>query len=220
VFYEESYRLYQAKQYMEVLNRCRMAETKYAGNQLMGKFALLKALAIGQLKDVSAFRSALESVVKTYPTEGVKTKAQELITGLDKAQGILPRDSASVKKSIYTYKADTTHFMLILVEDRGVDLNLLKTALSNFNETLFSLKSLKINSRLLGTNYQLVTVESFENKKAGSDYLLTLDDDDTVFEGMDMNLIDVLIISEGNYQALMRDEGVTDYLEFYKQVYQ
>ena len=47
-----------------------------------------------------------------------------------------------------------------------------------------------------------------------------IDDDDTVFLNMDMNITDAFIISAGNYNALMKDGKVADYLDFYKRVYQ
>ena len=47
-----------------------------------------------------------------------------------------------------------------------------------------------------------------------------IDDDDTLFLNMDMDITDAFIISAGNFNALMKDGKVTDYLDFYNRVYQ
>lgn len=219
-YYAETYRLYQAGQVSEALARCRTAETRYDGNPLMPKFALLKALVLGKMKDVNAFRSALQDVVKNYPADGVKEKAQELLDGLDKAQGIAPKDTAAVAAPLYTYKADTLHYYVVLFEDRSKNLNDFKITLSNFNNEFFSTKQLQISSKFLGAHYQAVVVQSFGNKKYADDYMKAIDDDDVVFAQEDMQLIDTFTISAGNYVKLMKEQKVQEYLDFFKRVYQ
>jgi len=217
-FYEETYLLYQAKQYVDVVSRCRTSETRYQGNALSPKFALLKALAIGHTSDIDAFKTSLQSVIKNFPSDSVKTKASELLNSLNKIQGIAPKDS--VIAPLYSYKADTLHYYVVIVENVAFDLNDFKTHLSDFNTEYFSLNNLQINNRILGTNYQVITVQSFPNRLGALDYTRLIDDDDTVFLNMDMNITDAFIISAGNYNALMKDGKVSDYLDFFKRVYQ
>ena len=220
IFYAESYRLYQAKQFTEVLSRCRTAETKYAGNALMPKFALLRAMCIGQAKDVAGFRIALLDIVKSYPEDGAKTKAQELLDGLDKAQGIAPKDTAAPKAELYKYRPDTTHYYVVAFEDLKMNLNDFKSTLSDFNTEFFSTKSLQISSKIAGTNYQIVVVQQFENKKAAQDYTKIIDDDDVVFANMDLDIIDSFVISVDNYGNMLREGKVEEYIQFFKKVYQ
>jgi outer membrane protein assembly factor BamD (BamD/ComL family) len=201
-FYEETYLLYQAKQYTDVISRCRTSETRYQGNALSPKFALLKALAIGQTRDIDAFKTSLQSVVKNFPTDSVKVKATELLNSLNKVQGITPKD------------------YVVIVESISFDLADFKTHLSDFNTMYFSLNNLQINNRLLGANYQVVVIQSFPNRLGAFDYMRLIDDDDTVFLNMDMNITDAFIISVENYNTLMKNGKVSEYLDFYKRVYQ
>jgi tetratricopeptide (TPR) repeat protein len=217
-FYEETYLLYQAKQYTDVISRCRTSETRYQGNALSPKFALLKALAIGQTRDIDAFKTSLQSVVKNFPTDSVKVKATELLNSLNKVQGITPKDS--VVAPMFSYKADTLHYYVVIVESISFDLADFKTHLSDFNTMYFSLNNLQINNRLLGANYQVVVIQSFPNRLGAFDYMRLIDDDDTVFLNMDMNITDAFIISVENYNTLMKNGKVSEYLDFYKRVYQ
>ena len=137
---------------------------------------------------------------------------------LNKIQGIAPKDS--VVAPLYNYKADTLHYYVVIVENVTFNLNEFKTQLSDFNTQYFSLNNLQINNRILGTNYQVVAVQSFPNRLGAFDYMRLIDDDDTLFLNMDMDITDAFIISAGNFNALMKDGKVTDYLDFYNRVYQ
>ena len=219
-FYEETYRMYRANQFDEALARCKTAETRYDGNALAPKFGLLKALIIGKMKDIDAFRMSLQAVVANFPMDTVRVKAEQLLKSLDRVQGIVPADSVAKEvKPSFTYKADTLHFYVILVESKTLNLNDLKTKLSDFNTEYFSLKNLQISTRFLGTNYQVISIMPFENKKVGMDYITFLDDDDLIFLDIDQQLLETFIISASNYNLLMKEANVDEYLNFYKQVY-
>jgi tetratricopeptide (TPR) repeat protein len=217
-FYEETYRQYQARQYQQVVERCRTAEIRFVGNSLLPKFSLLKALATGQLKDISAFRAALQEVVKGYPGDTVEIRAKQMIETLDRAQGIGIRDS--VKKATFVYKPDTTHFLVIAIEDRALNLNDLKIKLSNFNEANFSTKGLQQTNQVVGTNFQILTVRQFQNKKEALDYLAMLDNDDEIFQDLNMDITDVFLISPSNLQLLIKEANIKEYVQFYRSVYE
>jgi hypothetical protein len=63
-------------------------------------------------------------------------------------------------------------------------------------------------------------VEVFENKKEGMGYLSLLLDDDYVMKDMDMQLIEMFIITPDNYRVLMKDANVDEYVEFFRKVYE
>ena len=219
-YYEETYRLYKAREYKTVVDRCRNAEIRFTGNPLLAKFSLLKALAVGQMKDVASFRGALQEVVKAYPGDTVEIRAKDMLKSLDQAQGIAPRDSAEIRKPQFIYKPDTLQYFVVVIEDRAMNLNDFKVKLSDFNNQYFSLKNLQMASRILGTNYQVITLQQFSNKKEGMDFMMAIDSDDELFADMNMDITDVFIISAGNYQLLMKEGNVSEYVDFYKKVYE
>jgi len=218
-FYAETYRLYKARQFDQALANCKIAETKYERNELSARFALLKALIIGNMRDVTAFRESLQNVIATYSTDTVKVKAEQLLKSLDRVQGIGPKETGPAKPT-FIYKADTVHYYVVLVENKTLNLNDLKIKLSNFNTKFFSLKGLDISSRILGTNYQVIAIQQFENRKEGMDYVSLINDDDEVFIDMDMQIIETFIITAANYTMLMKEANVSEYVDFYKRVYE
>ena len=82
------------------------------------------------------------------------------------------------------------------------------------------MKSLKTETRLLGTNYQVVKTEKFNNKAEGIEYLNMLLDDDYVFKDMDPDLLEIFIITPENYNVLVKENKVDEYVEFYRKVYE
>jgi len=211
--------LYKARQFDQALANCKIAETKYERNELSARFALLKALIIGNMRDVTAFRESLQNVIATYSTDTVKVKAEQLLKSLDRVQGIGPKEIGPAKPT-FIYKADTVHYYVVLVENKTLNLNDLKIKLSNFNTKFFSLKGLDISSRILGTNYQVIAIQQFENRKEGMDYVSLINDDDEVFLDMDMQIIETFIITAANYTMLMKEANVSEYVDFYKRVYE
>jgi hypothetical protein len=63
-------------------------------------------------------------------------------------------------------------------------------------------------------------IELFENKKEGMGYLGLLLDDDYVMKDMDMQLVEMFIITPDNYRTLMKEANVDAYVEFFRKVYE
>lgn len=77
--YAEAYYLYQDELYDEVVERTTKATAQYQGMEIVAKFELLKAYAIGKKDGQEAFNSALEFVAMSYPNSEEGKKAIEMI---------------------------------------------------------------------------------------------------------------------------------------------
>jgi hypothetical protein len=72
----------------------------------------------------------------------------------------------------------------------------------------------------LGTNYQAIAIQEFENKKECMDYFKVMIDDDYVFNDTDQQLLETFAISVSNYNILMKEANVKEYIDFFKRVYE
>ncbi|MFT4681893.1 MAG: tetratricopeptide (TPR) repeat protein [Flavobacteriales bacterium] len=77
--YNRAYDNYQEGEYELTLAGCDTALLAFEKDELVPKFALLKAMAIGKTDRLIAYRRALEGVVEKYPTTPEKDKAEELL---------------------------------------------------------------------------------------------------------------------------------------------
>jgi tetratricopeptide (TPR) repeat protein len=222
-FYSESFRMYQAGLYQQVIDRCRTAPMKFVDSELLPKFAYLKALALGKQKDVDAFRAALQDVVSLFPGDTLRVQAKALLEVLDRAQGIVPEktDTAVVEvEQIFTYVSDTTHYFGIWIKDKKLNTNNLKIALSDFNNSYYSLLKLQVGTNFVDPVNQLIVIREFPNAKKATEYLNTLSGTADVTDYIKFDKMDLLLISARNFNKIMKEKNIEEYFKYYKKVYQ
>ncbi len=76
--YERVYRRYLAQEYQSVIDSSSVYSSKFTGEDIVPKFELLKATAIGRLEGFEAYKKALNEVALNYPLSEEGKKAQEL----------------------------------------------------------------------------------------------------------------------------------------------
>jgi outer membrane protein assembly factor BamD (BamD/ComL family) len=222
-FYSESFRMYQAGLYQQVIERCRTAPLKFVDSELLPKFAYLKALALGKQKDVAAFRTALQDVVSLFPGDTLRVQAKALLEVLDRAQGIVPenKDTAVVEaEQIFTYVSDTTHYFGIWIKDKKLNTNNLKIALSDFNNSYYSLLKLQVGTNFVDPVNQLIVIREFPNANKATEYLNTLSGTADVTDFIKYDKMDLLLISARNFNKIMKEKNTEEYFKYYKKVYQ
>ncbi|CAM1369826.1 Protein involved in gliding motility SprE [Tenacibaculum sediminilitoris] len=82
--YKEIYYLYKANKFEDAVNEIDNFSLTLKNSNLIPKFALLKALAIGKYQDKETYKKALEFVAVSYATTEEGKKAKEIIEQLDK----------------------------------------------------------------------------------------------------------------------------------------
>ncbi|WP_349238949.1 tetratricopeptide repeat protein [Flavobacterium yafengii] len=78
--YTKWYKLYQQEQFVTVLENSDALINQFSGDEIVSKFELLKANAIGKLKGVTAYKNALQVVADNYPNSEEGKNAQEILT--------------------------------------------------------------------------------------------------------------------------------------------
>ena len=82
--YKEIYYLYKDNKFEEVINKVNEFLPTITNSELLSKFELLKAFAIGKFKDKEAYKTALEFVAVSYGNTEEGKKAKEIVTQLSK----------------------------------------------------------------------------------------------------------------------------------------
>ena len=80
------YYQYKAKEFDEVIEKCKEAVKKYEGYELLPKFELLKAYALNERDGVTAFKTALEAITLNFPNTEEGNKASELLKTINAKQ--------------------------------------------------------------------------------------------------------------------------------------
>ncbi|MGB5820140.1 MAG: hypothetical protein WBG90_11710 [Saonia sp.] len=77
--YSQLYKRYQNQEYLSVITGAEEHINKYTGDEIVPKFEMLKANAIGRLQGFDAFKEALNFVALNYPNNPEGKKAQQMV---------------------------------------------------------------------------------------------------------------------------------------------
>ena len=77
--YNKWYKLFEKEQFALVLENIDPLITQFSGDEIVSKFELLKANAIGKLKGVTAYKNALQVVADNYPNSEEGKNAQMIL---------------------------------------------------------------------------------------------------------------------------------------------
>jgi len=231
-FYDSTYNLYLAKNYDAVLKNYSYADSVYNTSKLMPKFLYLKTLVTGRTKEKDEFKKELELLTEKYPDSEVAPEAENILAYLNRDEPEKEPEKVdvfnnegtetakdTVAKEIYTYNKRSTHFYMIIVENKKTDINQIKFGISNFNIDYFSTLEFNVSSALLNNDFQFVTVKSFKNKNQAMNYYESISEFGDFFKNLDKGSYRHFIISSENFVKFYKDKNIANYYKFFKENY-
>ena len=78
--YNKWYKAFQQEQFVSVLENVDALINQFSGEEIVSKFELLKANAIGKLKGLTGYKNALQAVADNYPNSEEGKNAQVILT--------------------------------------------------------------------------------------------------------------------------------------------
>lgn len=224
-FYAETFDLYKAEHYADVVTRCDQALLKYADKETRPKFAFLRALAIGRTQNINAFEGALHEVVDNYPMDPVKNQAQYLLDYIATQKSSNPGvigDNSKVNTgalAMFTMAPDSAHNYVLAVTNKKVKLNDIKIAVSNFDGEFFSLLDLKIETRFLNDTIQMITVKGFKSQEAATTYFNAIRTDKNALALLRPEDYVHYIITNENLAIVQQQKTFANYDVYFKEKY-
>ncbi|MEP7264134.1 MAG: tetratricopeptide repeat protein [Bacteroidota bacterium] len=232
VYYENTYRAFQNAQYTDVIERKAFFDEQFPkNNPLAGKFALLRALAIGKSQPIDNFELALEDVVRGFPKDSVSIRAKEILAFIKNSKqtvNVTPEDSTASKAKIdkaidataFLYAPETPHLFLILVpKDTANLLATVKPKLESFATANFSNEVLKAQQGNLDLDWQYLAVSGFKDKQSAMIFYSMIMEDNTVIGTLNTSVTQFFVISPTNMSQLSINKDVTKYAAFFQDKY-
>jgi tetratricopeptide (TPR) repeat protein len=238
-YYQATLNLYNDKKYAEVINRCDHGLTNFKNPDLEPKFKYIKILSLGKMYGLTVLKTELEKFIAEYPKGELNTPANELLAAVRKNElkqlsepaselQLAASDSTSGAniaeeqkriEKLFTFNANTKHYFVLII-DKKLDLNQLKFNTINFNLDFFIQKDYNTESQEFNKFFNSVVVKDFTNSKEGMDYYNTaLQNLDKLIEEADKDDYQLFIISVDNYNSLIENKTIREYLLFYKENY-
>lgn len=214
--YQETFTLYERKQYAEVIRNSDYAKTTYPGTNLLPKFLFIRAISNSSLGNTALFRSQLLEIIEKYPDTDVKESSVELLALLDTTQPeFAEKEMVEEAKEIYGEKTDGKHYVIFAVKNDPAIINQLVFNLINFNIDFFNRFNLQAITDDFSSEKKLVRISEFNDFKSASDYYVAALSNNLLIKDIPEGSFVMFFISEKNLQVFLKDKSVEKYLKFF-----
>ena len=216
--YKSTYQQYRQHAYIPVVNACDKVIREEPRNHFRPKYHILKAMAMGGLRDMNGYREALTELRATYPGTDEAKAADELLAALDQGPGAPPAPRAEGTSATYTLSTGP-HFYVVVVPNRGNDLNQIKTSISNFGNQYLPTETLQITNSFLDTERQVILVDRLASKESAMSYHRLFIGNTDVLSDLNSKGFTSFAISPENYTLLYKSKDIAGYEAFFSKNY-
>ncbi len=221
-FYDETYSLFQQKNYNVVLQRIADVGEKFGvNNSLMAKFELLKAMSTGATVGKDAYVDALKDIIAKYPNTDEDKKAKDMLLLLGNNNANSVYGETGLSDAQFTVEDNALHFIIVYVRNQDeISIQDTKVALAKFHNQYFQLDNLKMTNLVFdpSKNQSLVLVRSFTTKDKAMKYYDTATRNPKDF--LPSNAIyEVYAITQKNYREVIKARSLDAYRSFFEENY-
>lgn len=222
-YYDQSYELFQKKQYSSVIERVKVAQDQYGkDNKLMAKFTLLNAMCIGATMGKEAYIKSLQEVILRYPKSNEETKAKEIMRFLSGDGSAFDNIDVKEVDDLYEVEFESRHYLAVIILSYDADvLENVKISLSDYNKKYHSSQTLQLGDFSLNKDEQtqLVIVRSFKNKDECMKYYESIGKSKDEFISPSITNFEYYPISQRNFRKLTQDKSHKKYRVFFEKNY-
>ncbi|MCB0794620.1 MAG: tetratricopeptide repeat protein [Flavobacteriales bacterium] len=217
--YDMVYRDFRNRKHMSVINACNDVLRNEPRNHLLAKYRLLKAMAVGGMHELSAFRNALTEVTREHPGTDEAKAAEDILAVLDK--GGEPRNEGLPQGNGGSdFKVDMgVHYFVLVHPERGMPINDAKTAISDFNQRYFGDRNIQVENTILDSENQVILLRLFDDRAMAMNYFDKFQKDVGMLAGINDQGAPFFAISPDNYAQLYKNKDVGAYSEFFARNY-
>lgn len=219
--YSETYRQYREGSYLPVITTCNMVFAEQPKNTLLPKYRLLKALSVGALQQVDAFRQALMDVSTMHPGTDEAKAAAGILAALDKKAGTATNGSAppDVVAAPQYVQGDGPHYVVMIYPNADGDVNTVKSRISDFDQANFRTVTLQVSNSILDQNNQVVQISPFPNKQKAMEYYGLFTADRAILGGINDQGYATFAISAANFTTFYKSKDIESYALFFSSNY-
>ena len=213
--YQGVYQLYVAKQYIQVIEKCKLV----SDDDYQSKYLFLKALSFSALKDSSECIKILDKIVSIDKDVSVIKEAIYLLEAIKNPGKVKKANEQALTDSPYLFRSGNTHMSLFILPKEGVDINYLKILISDYHAKDFENEVLEISAMLLGLDKHLLMIKTFDNSSDAVDYNQLIMEDVDIVNQLNKSDYKVLAISFENFKEFYKNKDVEGYYNFFKKNY-
>ena len=222
-FYEETYDAFTAGQFAVAWDRLGQVDTLFGvDNRLQTKFALLRAMTVGNLQGKEAYVDALKDLVSKFPDTEEEARAKEILRLLgDKSVSPQGLPNEKTKDGEYNLDPENTHYVIISWDLNEVELKDAQNAVNAFNRKYFRADRLRLSSNIfLSVDVPLMVVRRFADQAKAMDYYELTQKYLGEFIGKEGIPVTVYPVTQQNYRVILKNRSFASYAPFFEANYQ
>ena len=225
-YYQNTYAQFQNKEYEKVIKEVDQASEQFGpSNIMMAKFALLKAMSVGNVKGKDDYVTQLKEVIAKYPNSPEETRAKEILRLLgDKSIVAQPKKgvkSNNSKSDDFKVDPDGLHYVAVVITNKNDEkITAAKSALADFNKEFFKNDNLRLSNIFLNSDTEkpIIVIRKFTSQKKAMVYVKAANDSGDDFLTKKMDYL-VYPLTQSNYRSVLRNRSFDGYDVFYKENY-
>ncbi len=215
--YKTTYQLYKEEYFSQVIANCDASDSLFPKNYLAPKFHFLKALSVGKSHDLTAFETALDTVIAKHPQSEEAAEAKKIIDLIQKKQIAEPKIDTSTAY-LYQFKTDTKHSCVLIVPIND-NADSIKNDISDFNQKFFSLAKLNISDALLDNDRQMISIKYFDDMASAVTYFKAFKNDADMLKNINAKNYTLFLISNENFPIFYTQKKLDGYFSFFTKNY-
>ena len=213
--YEVVYQLYVAEQYTQVIEKCKLV----FDDEYQSKYLFLKALSFSALMDSSECINTLDKIINIDKDDRIIEEAMYLLEAINNPEKMKKANEQALTESPYLFRSGKTHMSFFILPKEGVDINYLKTLISDYHANNFENEVFEISAMLMGKDKHLLMIKTFENSIDVIVYNQLIMQDVNIVNQLSKSDYKVLAISFENFKEFYKNKDVEGYYNFFKKNY-
>ena len=125
----------------------------------------------------------------------------------------------ALTESPYLFRSGNPHMSLFILPKEGVDINYLKTLISDYHTNDFENEVFEISAMLMGLDKHLLMIKTFDNSSDVLVYNQLIMDNTEIVNQLNKSDYKVLAISFENFKEFYKNKDVEGYYNFFKKNY-
>jgi len=223
-YYEETYDEFASGNYDIAYTKAEDASRIFgADNPLRAKFALVGAMATGNIKGKEEYINALKDITIKYPDTDEKARANEILRFLLGDEEAFTGIDVKDVDDEFKMEDDRKHYIAILLP--GVESDVVvnaKVSISNYNKQFFKLKKYQLSDVALDieSKDEVVLVRSFDNKEDAMSYYENIMKSKEAF--LPSSIVEnyrVYAITQRNYRVMQGHRSDSRYKVYFDKYY-
>jgi hypothetical protein len=163
--------------------------------------------------------SNLTAIAELKLDDEISAEAEYLLSVIKNPAAMQKANEQALAESPYLYRSNTNHMTLLILPKEGVDINYLKTLISDYHAMDFENEVFEISAMMMGLDQHLLMIKIFTTAEDVMLYNQLLKSNNTITNELNKSDYKILAISMENFKEFYKNKDTEGYCNFFNKNY-